>query len=74
MAVSAHNIRLILEMIITSHTGIAHRVEHDAQGMPPHHGLLSVCQQSIIPECIALGKMSGGHYLPNRVTAYGPAP
>jgi len=27
--------------------------------------------QSIIPECIAHGKMSGGHYLPNRVTACG---
>ena len=26
--------------------------------------------QSIIPECVALGKMSGGHYLPN--TACGP--
>jgi len=27
---------------------------------------------SIIPEYIVLGKMSGEHYLPNRVTAYGP--
>jgi len=27
---------------------------------------------NIIPECIVLGKMSEGHYLPNRVTAYRP--
>jgi len=38
---------------------------------------VSVCSsmlsvQSIIPECVALGKMSGGHYLLNRVTAGGP--
>jgi len=25
-----------------------------------------------IPECIALGKMSGEHYLRNKVTAHGP--
>jgi len=34
--------------------------------------VLSVCVQSIIPECIILSKMSEGHYLPNRVTAYRP--
>jgi len=34
--------------------------------------VLSVHVQSIIPECIAVGKISEGYYLPNRVTAYGP--
>jgi len=33
--------------------------------------VLSVLVSSIIPECIVLGKMSGGNYLPNRMTAYG---
>jgi len=28
--------------------------------------------QSIIPECVTLCKMSGEHYLPNRVTACEP--
>jgi len=37
-AATARNNRLIVETIVTSHTGIAHHVEHDAQGTPPHHG------------------------------------
>jgi len=37
-AATERHIRLIVETIITSHTGIAHRVEHDTQGTPPHHG------------------------------------
>jgi len=37
-AVTARNIRLIVETIITSHTGIACYVEDNAQGTPPHHG------------------------------------
>jgi len=32
------NIRLIVQTIISSHTGIVHHVEHDAKGTPPHHG------------------------------------
>jgi len=36
-AATACNIRLIVEMIIASHTGMAY-VEHNAQGTPPHHG------------------------------------
>jgi len=36
-AVTACKIRLIVETIIASHTGIAY-VNHNAQGAPPHHG------------------------------------
>jgi len=38
MAATERNIRLIAETIITSHTGTAYNVEHNAQGTPPHHG------------------------------------
>ena len=34
---TARNIRLMEGTIITSHTGIAYHVEHNAQGTPPHH-------------------------------------
>jgi len=37
-AATARNIRLIVETIITSHTGMAYHVEHKAQSRPPHHG------------------------------------
>ena len=37
MAATECNIRLIAETIITSHTGTAYNVEHNAQGTPPHH-------------------------------------
>jgi len=37
-ATTAYNIRLIVETIIASHTGIAYHVELNAQGTPPHHG------------------------------------
>ena len=63
-------------MIIASHTGISSHVEQNAEGTAPHQGfslLISVeltCEvQSIIPERIVLGKMFGGHYLPNRGNA-----
>jgi len=36
-AATACNIRLIVETIFASHTGMAY-VEHNAQVMPPHHG------------------------------------
>jgi len=78
-ATTARNIRLIVEMIIASHMGISSHVVHNAEGTPPHQGfslLISVefaCEvQSNIPGRIVLGKMFGGHYLPNRVNAYGP--
>jgi len=78
-AATTSNIPLIVETIIASHTGIAYRVEHNPEGTTPHQGfslLISVeykCEiYSILPERIVLGKMLGGHYLPNRVTAYGP--
>jgi len=62
---TACNNRLIVETIITSNTGIAaiaYDVEHNAQGTPPHHGFsLLMSVQSIIPECIVHGKISGGH-------------
>jgi len=76
-AVTARNIRLIAETIITSHTGILHHVEHKTEGKPPHHGLsllISIecaCVEHM-PVCIELGKMSGVHYFPNRMTANGP--
>jgi len=35
-AATACNIRVIVETIIASHTGIPY-VEHNAQGTPPHH-------------------------------------
>jgi len=35
---TARNIWLIVETFIMSHTGIAYHVEHNAQGMLPHHG------------------------------------
>ena len=58
--------------------GIAFCVEHYTQRFAPHHNyshwsVLSMHVLSIIPESIVLGKTSGGHYLPNIVTAYGPA-
>jgi len=37
-AATARSIRLIVETIIASHTGIAYHVEHDAEGTPPHQG------------------------------------
>jgi len=37
MAATACNIQLIAETIIASYTDIAYHVEHNAQGMPPHH-------------------------------------
>ena len=73
-AATEHNIRLIVENIITSHAGIACHVEHNAQSTLPHYGsacwlvLSCVWRALSLTECIALGKMSGGHYLPNRVT------
>jgi len=73
---TARNIRLIVEKIITSHTDIAYHVEHNAEGTLLHQGfseLISVefaCEvHSITPECTVIGKMFGGHYLPNRVTS-----
>jgi len=73
-AATAHNIRLIVETIIASHTSIAYHVEHVAEVTPPHQGfsvMISVefaCEVlSITPDRVALGKMFGGHYLPNKV-------
>jgi len=73
-AATARNIRLIVETIIALHKSIAYHVEHIAEGTPPHQGfsvLISVefvCDmQRITPERVVLGKMFGGHYLPNRV-------
>ena len=40
-AETVRNIRLIVEMIIASHTGIAYHVERNAEGTPPHQ--VSVC-------------------------------
>jgi len=37
-AATACNIRLIVETIIASHTGMVYHVEHNVQGTPPHHG------------------------------------
>ena len=37
-ATTARNIQLIAWTIITSHTGTAYHVEHNAQGTRPHHG------------------------------------
>jgi len=37
-AIIARNIRIIVETIITSHTGIAYHLEHNTQGTLPHHG------------------------------------
>jgi len=40
-----------VETIITSHTGIAHYVEHNTQGTPPHHGfslLISVEHYALV--------------------------
>jgi len=42
-------IRLTVETIITSHTNIAYRVEHKAQGKPPHHGFSLLI--SVEPAC-----------------------
>jgi len=64
-------------MIITSHTGITYHVEHNAQVKTCYCTRVSfywACVECACvehyPKCIALGKMSGGHYLPNRATAY----
>jgi len=67
-AATLRNIRLMVENIITLHTGIAHHIEHNAHGKPPHHGfslLTSVECASVVhyPMCIVIGKMCGGHYL-----------
>ena len=66
-AATARNIRLIVETIIASHTSIAYRVEHIAEGTPPHQGfsaLISVefaCEvQRITLERVVLDKMFGG--------------
>ena len=37
VAATTRNIRLIVETIIASHTGIAYHVEHNAEA-PPHQG------------------------------------
>ena len=37
-AATERNIRLIVETVVMSHTSITHRVEHGAQGIPPHYG------------------------------------
>ena len=37
-ATTVRNILLMVENIITSHTGIAHHVEHNPEGTQPHHG------------------------------------
>jgi len=51
-AATVRNIRLMVENIITSHTGIAHHIGHNAQSTPPHHGFsLSQCW---VCECRAL--------------------
>jgi len=75
-AITARIIRLIAETMITSHRGIPYHVEHNAQGTPPHRGFsLLICSECAcvrevsLPERIALGKMSGGHYLPKKVIA-----
>jgi len=43
-------------------------VEHNAQGVSPHHGFsplfCSVCVCRALSLCNVLGKMPGGHYLP----------
>jgi len=64
-AAIARNIRLIVDTIITSHTGIAYHA-----AVSRFHLLISV---ECAPECIVLGIMSGEHWrcLPNR-TVYGP--
>jgi len=36
-ATTARNIRLVVETIITSHTGVGYHVEQYAQGTPPRH-------------------------------------
>jgi len=75
-AATVRNIGLIVWVIIASHTGISSHVEHNAERTPPHQGFslfinveFACAVQSIIPERIVLGKMFGGHYLPNRVNA-----
>jgi len=45
---TACNIHLIIETIVTSHMGVAYYVEHNAQGMPQHHGF----NLSISVECV----------------------
>jgi len=37
-AATERNIRLFVEKIIASYTGVAYHIEHNAQGTPPHHG------------------------------------
>jgi len=37
-AATASSIRLIVEMIIASHTSIAYHVEHISEDTPPHQG------------------------------------
>jgi len=37
-AATVRNIRLIIETIIMSHTGIEIHIEHTVQGTQPHHG------------------------------------
>jgi len=37
-AATERNIRLIVETVVMSHTGITHRVEHGAQVTPQNHG------------------------------------
>jgi len=78
-AAIACNIRLIVETIIASQTGMT-CVKHNAQGTPPHQEFsllisvdcLSVLVSNIIPECIVHGKMSGRDYTLNIMTTFGP--
>jgi len=54
-AATACNIRLIVEKIIASHTGMAY-VEHNARGTPPHHGFsLLICVDCA---CVENGSLS----------------
>ena len=46
------NIRLIEGTILTSHTGIAYHVAHNAQRTPPHHG----CNLLIYDQCWVHGR------------------
>jgi len=65
-AATERNFPLIVETIITSHTGIVYYLEHNAEGTPPHHGfslLISVectCVEHYpCVYCRLLGEISG---------------
>ena len=68
MAATEHNIGLVVGKILTSHTGIAYHVEHNAQGMPPHHSfslLISVkmCVCRVLSLSVLYWVTCFSHYL-----------